>query len=55
MRDYSISTKIKQGVLSQRMIKTGWIIPLVGLLVLGCDPPGDNRLWITNPTRDSLY
>ena len=25
------------------------------VLLLACDPPGDNRFWITNPTNDSLY
>lgn len=25
------------------------------LAVLSCDPPGGNRFWITNTTRDSLY
>lgn len=37
------------------MAKLICVLGLVALAFLGCDPPGDSRLWITNPTKDSLY
>ena len=37
------------------MIKQLIIICLLFSLVLGCDPPGDSRFWVTNSSSDSLY
>lgn len=37
------------------MAKSLWNLGVLILAVVGCDPPGDSRLWITNPTKDSLY
>ena len=37
------------------MVKSFIGLCLLGSAIIGCDPLGDNRLWITNPTKDSLY
>lgn len=37
------------------MIRLLSIIALLIPAVFCCDPPGDSRLWITNPSSDSLY
>jgi hypothetical protein len=37
------------------MGKSLFTICLLVLAFVSCDPPGDSRLWITNPTKDSLY
>lgn len=39
----------------KQLTKLGAVIGLVLLAIIGCDPPGDDRFWITNPTDDSLY
>jgi hypothetical protein len=36
-------------------IKRLLLLLLVGTVFFQCDPSGDSRLWIINPTSDSLY